>query len=109
MLLHMLMEPNLIGYNIDSSTPMHFTGQEGNSCMTCGILSGCVGQTTSLAKRKNTDKGTASMPVTPVMLNIMGRKIAAAAAKSDIRSRIVISSVKLPLDTGLIWIASDAH
>ena len=49
------------------------------------------------------------MPVTPVMLNIMGRKIAAAAAKSDIRSRIVISSVKLPLDTGLIWIASDAH
>ena len=63
--LHLLMETNLIGYNIRSSTPMHLTGQEGNNCITCGIWGGCVGLNAS----------PASAPVTPVMSNIMGRNI----------------------------------
>ena len=73
--LHLLMETNLIGYNIRSSTPMHLTGQEGNNCITCGIWRGCVGLMASLAVQEDTDEGTASTPVTPNMLNIIGRNI----------------------------------
>ena len=61
----------------------------------------------SLAVQENIDEETASTPVTPVMLNITGRK-KLAAAESDTRSRMVISNPKLSLEAGLIWILLDA-
>ena len=86
----LLMETNLIGYNIDSSTPMHFTGQEGNNCITCGIWGGCVDLMASLAVQEDTDEGTASTPVTPVKTS----NVTAMALPCPVMMRLIITDVK---------------